>query len=570
MNKVLKYLAIALAFVIISSGVLVATCLDLYEADKTAFFCALIPMTLLFMCGVIVNERLSVPRLLLRGRYLAYCITTFLIAYVIILLALGFEYLGRTWYGLPQRINDYTSKWIFVDCMGNCMLVCMMFLGLGSWQLFILWQKQLSSEKRITENLTIYLKEIKNRLNPCYILSRISFIREILSKNVDDAVAAIHELSDYLRGQLYELPEPPRTNTKSGEMMDFSIFSDFLVGDKWRVWRHLIFQSILLLIVFDVFFDAPDRPHFTSDRFIAMLTELALLDALAYVDILILYRNFRQNRNLRKYLRNVAVMILAVLIPMIVLQILTYKPTIYTYHTPIIISILAALSSMMTMTLFVTGVTAALLLQDWITGQQRVTLLHAETARQEYAFLKKQINPHFLFNVLNNAGILSVEEPQEAADMLAELQKLVEYQFAETDSNNTSLSREIDFLNSYLALESTRIEPFDYEIISETESHDIVVPTLLFIPFVENAVKHSSVVEGRRMVKVIFRKSGERLDFYCENSYKPREVTSGRPGGLGISNTLRRLNLLYGDNYTYTRHISHSLYTVNLSLPTPS
>ena len=567
MNGVLKYLAIALSFVIISSGMLIATCMDMYESDSVMFFCALLPMALLFMGGVIINERVAVPRLLLRNRYLAYCGTMFVTSYVIISLALGYEYLGRAWYELPQRINDFSSKWIIIDCIGNCTLIFMMYLGLGAWQLFVSWQNQLRREKHAAANLSIYLKEIKGRLNPNLILNQIASIRESLLKNATEATAAIRELSDYLRCQLYELPAPPQSIVGQSKSMDYSVLSDFIIGKKWRIWRHAIFQGMLLIIVFDVFFDAPDHPHFSIERLMGMISELALLETLAYVNILILYRKFTRHHNLKKYLRNVAVLVIAIIAPLIVFQTLTCMPTLYSQSTPVILTILATLSSMTTLSMFVAGITAALLLQDWISGQQRITLLQAETVRQEYAFLKKQINPHFLFNVLNNVGILSVDDPKESANMLAELQKLVVYQFAETDNNSTTLNLEIDFLNSYLALESTRIEPFSFEITADNGVGDVIVPTLLFIPFVENAVKYSSVVDSRRVVKIYFTKSCNCLKFQCMNTFKLRHTSSNRPGGLGISNTLRRLNLLFGDNYSYSRDIRSGRYTVFLQIP---
>lgn len=566
MNKAAKYLAIALSFVIISSGMLIAACMDMYESDSALFFFALIPLVILFMGGVVVNERLAVPRLLLKNRFPAYCATMFATAYVIIILALGYEYVGRLWWGLPQRLNDVQSKWIIIDCLGNCTLVFIMYLGLGAWQLYVSWQNQTARERQAASNLSVYMKEVKERLNPSFILGRITLIRESIQENAGEAVAAIRELSGYLRCQLYDLPAPPGAFPVCGESMDYSVFSGFIAGDRWRVWRHVIFQAMLLIIVFDVFFDAPDRPVFSFDRLMGMLAELALLDIIAYVNIIFLYRDFKRHHDLKKYLKNVAVLIIAVLVPLVVFQALTIKPSLYTRGTPVLL-VLGTLSSMTTLSMFVAGISAALLLQDWISGQQRVTMLQAETVRQEYAFLKKQINPHFLFNVLNNVGILSEDEPAEASGMLAELQKLVEYQFSETDNNNTTLRREIEFLSSYLALEGTRIEPFSYEITSDGNVDEVVVPTLLFIPFVENAVKYGSVVDGRRDLKVSFSRSGDFLEFQCENTFRPRSARSGRPGGLGISNTLRRLNLLFGDKYSYSRETGSGRYKAYLRIP---
>ena len=291
------------------------------------------------------------------------------------------------------------------------------------------------------------------------------------------------------------------------------------------------------------------------------------LNILTYINVLWLSRRFKRHRSLRKYMMEVALLLLAVIVPLIITEIATYDLNPYDKQLPVIIMVIMTIGSLLTLFFFIGGTAAIIMHQDWILRKRRIMLLHAETVRQEYAFLKKQINPHFLFNVLNNVGILSIDEPAEASDMLVELQKLVKYQFAETDSDTTTLRREIEFLNSYLTLEGTRIEPFSFEITADNGIGDVIVPTLLFIPFVENAVKHSSVVDSRRDVNISFACSKDNLIFRCENTFKVRHSKPGHPGGLGISNTLRRLNLLFGDNYSYSRRITEHRYIVSLRLP---
>lgn len=191
----------------------------------------------------------------------------------------------------------------------------------------------------------------------------------------------------------------------------------------------------------------------------------------------------------------------------------------------------------------------------------------AETVRQEYAFLKKQINPHFLFNVLNNIGILAADEPFEASAMLAELRRLIGYQLRHASDSETTVDSEIAFLRTYLNLARTRIDGLEYKIETDGEVGQISVPTLLFATFVENAVKHSAPSGGRRQISVRFTETRRGLVFICENTIGPVEsCRSDKAGGLGLANTLRRLELLYGSEFSYQSRASASVYSVVLRI----
>lgn len=131
-----------------------------------------------------------------------------------------------------------------------------------------------------------------------------------------------------------------------------------------------------------------------------------------------------------------------------------------------------------------------------------MVLLNAESLRQEYAYLRKQINPHFLFNVLNNASILAFEDSEDAIRMFESLKHMLEYQFAETGKTDMTLEREMDFLDTYLSLEASRIDSLEYELSAQGDIKDVMIPTMIYITFVENAVKYSTMISGGRKVTV--------------------------------------------------------------------
>lgn len=566
MKTALSYVALTIAFAFLASGVVMSAFIDVYALVGLRILWLLVPVTLLFMTAVLIDVRYAIPRLLLRQRYLLYCLLIAGISYAASIGAIFMECAVRWVFDFPPRVTDIGSPWVFIDAFSDSILLILVLLGIGARLLYIKWIREADKEKQTADRLSAYMSEVRLRLNPEYIGNSLSAISDSLRNKSSDVTGLIRSLSAYLRNQLYEMPAPSVPSDFEDIRPDYSSLTNFFVGKKYRWLRHAVFQLVLLVISFGTNFNSPDNPDF-ANKFGGFIVMYVFLNMLTYVNVLWLFHRFKRHRSLKKYMTEVGVLLLAIIIPLIYAEIATYDQNPYDKQLPVFIMVIMTIGTMLTLFFFVGGTAAIMMHQDWIIGKRRITLLHAETVRQEYAFLKKQINPHFLFNVLNNIGILSVDEPEAASAMLSELQKLVEYQFAETDNNTTTLSREIDFLNSYLALEGTRIEPFSYEIGYDGIINDVEIPTLLFIPFVENAVKHSSAVDGIRNVNVLFTVQNNALVFKCENTYKLRKVTPNSPGGLGISNTLRRLNLLFGDNYTYSRRIIDNRYIVTIAIP---
>ncbi|MDO4320651.1 MAG: histidine kinase [Bacteroidales bacterium] len=567
MRTAIQYLLLTVCLALLSSGVVVSAFMDASDRLGYDILWLDLPMTLLFIAAVVIDTRYAVPRFLLRRRYIPYCGFLSVISYAASICALGIEYLTRRSLHIPLRIADYSSIWIGVDTLCNCVLLLLILLGIGAWQLYKVWDLEDMREKELTRRLDDYMRTVKGRLRPEYILGCLDSISVALTRNASEAIAGLQNLSRYLRNQLYELPTPPITEKICAQPADYSALTNFLVSRRFRFIRHLIFQIVLIVIAFGTFFNAPDRPEFSMHRFVSFLTLYFILNLFAYLNILWLFRRFRRHRDFRRYAVETGVLVACLTGPVLIAEIASYDPNVYDKGLPALITVLSTAGTILTIFFYQGGIAGILILQDWINGLRRQTLLHAETARQEYAFLKKQINPHFLFNVINNVSILSYEDITEARQMLGELQRMITYQFAETRNSTTALSDEINFLCSYLRLEGSRIEPFEFEIDAEGDTRDIRIPTLMFITFVENAVKFSSVVNGRRVIKVSFRIEGPDIVFTCSNTFCPKPDHEIHSGGLGLTNTRRRLELLYGDRFGMTRKIEDNLYISTLKIP---
>lgn len=571
MKTTLKYLLLVVTFAFVSSGAVVAAFMDSYEQVGYAICWLMVPLTALFMVAAMVDIRVAVPRLLLHQRYVAYCLWIVLLAFVASTLGLAMEYLIRQWLGMPPRIYYYLSPWILVDSFINSLLLAMILLGIGAMKLYERWNAELSEEAHMSETLRRYIAAVRSRLDPAMILSGFDQVGGVLRDAPDMAAAEIRKFAGHLRHQLYELPTPPVDMPGvDADEASYSSLTEFLVARRYRLWRHLIFQLLLAVIAFGTFFNAPDQPEFTLERMAGALCMYLFLNFLAYINILWLFRGFRRHRNLRRYCLMVVAVIIFMTVVMIGIEIATYEPAAYNHPLPLPIMVVSTIGSMLTMAFFIGGTGAILFLQDWIIGTRRKTKLRTETLRQEYAFLRKQINPHFLFNVLNNVGILADEDPRQASEMLDQLKVLLQYQFSQGARGCATVAHEVWFLRSYLNLEKARIDPFDYSITTDRRVGEMFVPTLIFITFVENAVKYSSVVNGRRYVDVSFARAPHGMCWMrCVNSFSHDSGRSDiHSGGLGLVNTRRRLEYLYGERFSLSEHVESGEYIVNLTIPT--
>lgn len=203
--------------------------------------------------------------------------------------------------------------------------------------------------------------------------------------------------------------------------------------------------------------------------------------------------------------------------------------------------------------------------KKWVNDVQQMHELQQANLRGELEQLKSQLNPHFLFNTLNNVNVLTQTDPKKASQVLLGLSDLLRYQLYESGKEKILLNKEIDFINNLLALEKIRKNDFSYEVKVEGNTDNVKLPPFLFMPFVENAVKHGASSVGHSYLTILFHINDKELHFTAENS-KP-VVKSNLPGGLGLKNISRRLALLYPNDHELTIDDTKEKYIVNLTLP---
>ena len=209
------------------------------------------------------------------------------------------------------------------------------------------------------------------------------------------------------------------------------------------------------------------------------------------------------------------------------------------------------------------------LLLLWYQQEKLRKDLETQKLQAELSFLKMQVNPHFLFNALNNIYSLAVmEKSPKTRDSIMKLSELMRYVLYEKEDveNKVSLDKEIRHINSYIDLEKLR-HPGDVFInfsIEGDPNGKRVVPLLLF-PLIENACKHGILTDPQKPVNIQLNVNDHHLNFTIENfisGYLKDDV-----GGIGIQNVQKRLELLYGRKYTLDVKTIEEKFLVNLQLP---
>lgn len=179
--------------------------------------------------------------------------------------------------------------------------------------------------------------------------------------------------------------------------------------------------------------------------------------------------------------------------------------------------------------------------------------LEVDHKEAELRNLRNQINPHFLLNTLNNIYALTGFNVDKAQEAILELSKMLRYMLYENDAPEVPLSKEIDFLQNYIALMRIRL-PEHVKVETEFEqpnSHTITVAPLIFISLVENAFKHGVSSTKDCFIKIHLSATSNEVIFRCENSNIPKHDNDKSPGGIGLHQVKNRLELTYAGRYVW-------------------
>lgn len=192
-------------------------------------------------------------------------------------------------------------------------------------------------------------------------------------------------------------------------------------------------------------------------------------------------------------------------------------------------------------------------------------LAHQKLA-SELQYLKYQLNPHFFMNTLNNIHALIDIDSRKAKTSIIELSKLMRYVLYESNKEYIELNKEITFLQNYIELMRLRFtDSLDVKAEFPLIVPDVKIPPLLLISLLENAFKHGVSYRDASFIHISLKIDGENLVFGCSNS--KHNTPKDKHHGVGLENVKKRLQLLFGNNYTYTINESENTYNVLLNIP---
>lgn len=207
------------------------------------------------------------------------------------------------------------------------------------------------------------------------------------------------------------------------------------------------------------------------------------------------------------------------------------------------------------------------LMFDYGKLQQRMAETAREKAEAELSFLKSQINPHFLFNSLNSVYFLIDKSNTTAREALHKFSEMLRYQLYEANGDKIPVEKEIQYLKDYMDMQQLRKdEKYAVSFSCAPSVRGFNIEPLLLVSFVENSFKHISHHNDKtNFVRVDMQYKNSTLIFSVENS-KEKQPSIDRPGGIGLSNVRRRLELLYPGKHDLVISNQDDLFIVHLNV----
>ncbi|SKB48582.1 sensor histidine kinase [Daejeonella lutea] len=326
-----------------------------------------------------------------------------------------------------------------------------------------------------------------------------------------------------------------------------------------RVFRNV---HIVLWVLFGLLVAlqlSQDRP--SSEHWLTMTTGIMLTTLYVFYSHFILLKQFSGKKKRRPYFLRLGLIILTGNLPFLLFHHVKFD-TFFLFFNYYIISLI----SMVPVFVFLSWL--ARVTENLVINTFKKEQLEKQAVEAELYYLKSQINPHFLFNTLNNIHTLVYKQALAAPEAVLQLASLMRYMIYESNSPLVPLSREMTYLQDYMSLQQLKYKNspvVDLQVEGLTDSCHIA--PLLFIHLLENAYKHSPARLEPGEVKVNMKITGDTLTFMVQN---PVSTNPGRkvdePGGIGLPNVRKRLALLYPGKHSLEANNSGGTFTVKLKI----
>ncbi|SOE22613.1 Histidine kinase [Spirosomataceae bacterium TFI 002] len=307
----------------------------------------------------------------------------------------------------------------------------------------------------------------------------------------------------------------------------------------------------------------PDYTKATMDA----IAQVLFMAAISYLNYFILLPRFAKHKNTFKY-------ILELFVPLLILGLIHIwlkrelwivrgDPKMMNYFQS-----MRFVSQHYISTIFIVGFISMLrFAKDWFELEAKRKEIENEKLISELRFLKEQINPHFLFNTLNNLYYLAHTQSPNTKEVISKLSQMMRYMIYEANSEKVAVSKEIEYIRNYIDLEKLRLED-NVPIVLTVEGNyeQLKITPLIFITYLENAFKHGvSQTNNDAWVNVSIKFEGNKCIYHVSNSVVDGEMETVNTG-IGLSNTKRRLNLSYNGKHKLTTERKNNQFEVKLEV----
>lgn len=345
-----------------------------------------------------------------------------------------------------------------------------------------------------------------------------------------------------------------------------NFFLDFLILKKYRLLRHISILFFLFVIIINNKRVDTDEYSDPSIRYYILSFAYIILVVTFYINMYFLIPRFLYKKH---YITYSFFLVIIACIGFIFIKIFAnayIMPYRITQHTDQ--GFFTEFFNVgLTMIPFILSSTTLKLFQRWISDNEKINELENKALKSELKALKNQINPHFLFNMLNNLNVLIKKDQEKASQVTIKLSDFLRHHLYENNKPTVFLQSEIKFLKNFLELEKIRRDDFTFEISIKGEIDLLIqIPPNIFTIFVENAIKHSLDSNLSSSITIDFIIDSDYLNFICINT-KPKLKTLDNKKGLGLKNVKRRLELLYHNKFVLHINDLDSTYKIDLKLP---
>lgn len=336
--------------------------------------------------------------------------------------------------------------------------------------------------------------------------------------------------------------------------------------------RILFIHLLFWCVYFSFFFYQVSSPRKGQERELSELLadtffHVFSMMGIAYLNYFYFFPRFLNHKNLGRY-----VLEFIPLFGVLVWGVILGKRFItdgYTHQVEFLYSVRFAIYMLWSTLFLVLFVAMLKFVEDWFELEAKKQEIENEKLNAELRFLKAQINPHFLFNTLNNLYSLAFMNSPNTTVVIDKLSQMMRYMMYDSNYPKISLNKEIDYMQNYISLEKLRLNneiPINFKIIGNTEGVQIV--PLILITFLENAFKHGVSNNAKNAwVNITLELSGKACVYTVENSkLSEKEGNILEKSGIGLQNVQRRLELSYPNQYDLSVDNTAEHYLVHLNL----